>query len=140
VTDERLPLRLHHLGDVHAYVVTGDELDLIESAAKTIADEFAFASVCASTTLALVIALTSGGMTSVPVRSAYLAISVATGILTVVFVRQWLRNRGAVEKLMIRIRQRREDPFGAQGREILRDDLQQLPGVAPTTMPPENGQ
>ena len=84
--DDQLPLRLHRIRDAHAYIVMADELDLLEQQAMQIGQDVGYASASLSACLALVIALTSGGMTSDKVIAAYVATAIATGVLGSYFV------------------------------------------------------
>lgn len=129
MNSESVQLRVHGLGPLDAYHVTEDELDRITRDGSDLGTEFAFAQFGLTIALSFLANLL---ITPLPLGKTYvvyvviivggLFFGLANGI-------RWYRGRGAFNRTIQKIRDRRVGPVGSQGKEISASDLQQLPST-----------
>lgn len=130
-THDNIPVRRHRLHSVESYDVTGDELDRIENESMQVGEDFAFASNTLTAFVAFLITLLTVEIKSDRTFMVFLAVDIATAILTAYFAVRWLRGRKKGLRIISRIRERQVGPLGSEDKEIKPSQLAQMSAQEP---------
>jgi hypothetical protein len=117
MSSQSVPLRVHGLGTLDAYHVTEDELDRITRDGSDLGTEFAFAQFGVTVALSFLanILITP----PMPLGKAYVV----------------YRSRGAFNRTILKIKDRRVGPVGSQDKQT---DLEQLSSTSATRQTEQN--
>jgi hypothetical protein len=136
---ERIPVRRHRLPDVHSYDVTADELDQIERDTKGVALDFSFASNALTAMIAFGIVLLTVDIKSERLWAGFFMATMLAGFVVLYCGVRWILGRKAGVRVIQRIRQRQEGPFGNENNELKPVELENLPAQPPPDILADTG-
>ena len=126
--------RWHPVSELDMYAVTGDELDRIKSESLEVGQDFQFASVWLTSTIAFLIALLSTTIDSPLVFTCFLVMVICGATFTIYFGWCWLRKRGKVKTVIDKIRARQVGTAGDEANPLPSENLS-APSVEQETAP-----
>lgn len=125
--DDRIPIERFRLGKMQSYEVLVSDFNRIESEAKSIGTDIAFATACIPVAITLHITLKMVAIPDPSVKYPFLLLMYACYILGAYFGVRAYRQRGRLKAFMQTIRDAQVAPLGEKGSEIGPDELEALP-------------
>ena len=135
MTDDYIPLRIHSIAQLEAYLVTAEELDAIKHGGSDVGFYFHVSEFFLTAGIAFLIALLTTEIKSNRLYETF-TLAVIVGLsLGVVFGIKWFRDRGSVNAIFRRIEERQIGPGGDAGHQLQPLVVAQLPPVAAPVIP-----
>jgi len=133
MSDGHIPLRIHSISQLEAYMVTADELDSLEREGCDVGLNFHTCLFCLTLAISFAVTLVTTTIDSRKTFDIFVIIVVVGTILGIYFGIEWYRNRGAFGAIFERIKERQVGPTGSTDHRLPASQIAQLPGVAAPT-------
>jgi hypothetical protein len=131
MSDEYIPLRVHSIAQLEAYLVTAEELEAIKREGHGVGFYFHVSEFFLTAGIAFLIALLTTEIKSPRVFNVFVLMVLVGLSLGIVFGIKWYMGRDSVNAIFRRIEERQIGPGGDAGNQLQPAALAQLPPVAP---------
>jgi hypothetical protein len=130
--NDRIPLRRHTLPHVETYDVTAQELRSIERESLDVGQDLQFASITLTAAISFLIALILTDIPSPKVFASFVAVTLATGVLSTAFFIRYFRKKRNTKSTIQEIKDRQVGPLGDEEHVIAPAELAELPSEPET--------